>query len=66
MKPITKNYPFIRFLLFVIVGLMNTVFIRPERVGSWQHYVGFILLALAAFDGILFLVKRKKQRDEKL
>jgi hypothetical protein len=41
-----------RTLLFWIVGAFNTVFIRPEDVGTWKHAVGWLLIVLAAVDTV--------------
>ena len=42
-----------RTLLFWIVGLFNTVFIRPEDAGRWKHWVGWGFVALAMGDSAL-------------
>jgi len=45
-----------------IVGLMNTVLLRPEDVGSWKNYVGYIFLIISAGNLIwlvLILYNRK-------
>lgn len=47
----------IRTLLFIIIGLLNTVFIRPEDIGSWKNYAGYAFLIIAFFD-TLFLLKQ--------
>ncbi|MEZ5319078.1 MAG: hypothetical protein R2752_16880 [Vicinamibacterales bacterium] len=39
-----------RTLLFVAIGLMNTVFARPEQTGTWRFWVGGAMLVLAAAD----------------
>ena len=47
----------------LIVGLMNTVFIRTEDTGSWKNYVGYLFLLLAAVN-LFFFIKNilKKKR----
>lgn len=40
----------LRTLLFWGAGLSDTVLIRPERVGTWHHAAGWVLLALATLD----------------
>lgn len=47
----------IRTLTFIIVGLMNTLLIRPGEIGSWKNYLGYALLLLAAYD-IAMLIYR--------
>ena len=39
-----------RSLLFLVVGLIGTVFIRPELKGTLENYIGYALLVLAAVD----------------
>lgn len=54
-----------RALLLIIIGLMNTVFIRPEDVGSWKNDVGIGLLILAAIQIVyLFVALRKRRKVE--
>jgi len=47
----------IRTALFLIIGLMNTVFIRTEDVGSIKNYLGYLFLLVALIDAI-FLIKK--------
>ena len=42
--------------LSAFVGLMNTVLIRAEDVGSWKNYVGYLFL-LSAIINFILLVK---------
>lgn len=51
-----RTWTIIRTIGFIIVGLFNTVFIKPEDVGTWKNYVGYAFLVLAVFD-IIFLIK---------
>ncbi len=55
------TWPIIRILLFLVLGLMNTLWIRPEDVGSWKNYLGYVLLALAVFDIIWLLLKKRNR-----
>ncbi|MFC2083433.1 hypothetical protein ACFLS9_00095 [Bacteroidota bacterium] len=55
MVKIVWNYT--RTVIFYFLGILNTIFIRPEDVGTWKHYLGYILLVLAVVDTI-FLVKK--------
>ena len=66
MKPQKKHWTIARTLLFVIIGLLNTVFIRPEDIGTWKNYVGYGVLLVAIVD-IFFLVKQylKRNNNEK-
>ena len=54
MIRIVWNY--IRTIILYLLGLMNTLFIRPEEVGTLKNYIGYIFLILAILDTI-FKVK---------
>lgn len=41
-----------RTLLFWIIGLFNTVLVRPEEIGSWKNILGWVLLGIALVDSI--------------
>lgn len=66
MKSKKEHWAIARTLLFLIVGLLNTVFIRPEDIGTWKNYVGYGVLLVAIVD-IFFLVKQylKRNNNEK-
>lgn len=48
----------IRTMLFLIIGLMNMVFVKPEDVGTWKNYLGYGLLIFALSDAF-FLIRSK-------
>ncbi|HKJ79738.1 MAG TPA: hypothetical protein VKA10_09385 [Prolixibacteraceae bacterium] len=50
MKFIKKHWAIVRTILFIVIGLMNTVFIRPEDTGSWNNNAGYGFLLLAVVD----------------
>lgn len=50
----------IRTLLFLAIGLMNTVFVRPENEGKWTNLAGYFFLTLAVVDGYFLLKKYVK------
>lgn len=50
MKAKFNHWPVIRTLLFLILGMMNTVLIKPEDIGTWKNYVGYGSLLAAALD----------------
>ena len=56
MKSSKTHWAFARTLLLLIVGLLNTVFIRSEDIGTWKNYVGYAVLLLAIVD-VFFLVQ---------
>ena len=49
-----------RTLLFWVIGLLNTVLVRPAEVGSWENLAGWVFLVLAAADTIALW--RKEQQ----
>jgi len=55
------SWTIIRTLLFYIIGLMNTVFIRPEDIGRWRNYVGYLFLLLAVIDTVLLIKNALKK-----
>ena len=60
-----KTWTILRTALFFIIGLMNTVLIRPEDVGSWKNYLGYFFLLLAVVDSF-FLIKNYLSKKEQL
>jgi hypothetical protein len=49
-----------RTLLFWIVGLLNTVFVRPDQAGGWRTWVGAALLVFAVADTIALFRKERR------
>ena len=41
--------------MLVLLGLMNTVFLKPEDIGSWRESVGVVLLVLAFVYAFVFV-----------
>jgi len=52
-----KYWYIIRTVLFYFIGLMNTIFIKPENIGSWENYLGYLILILAVVDTIVIIRK---------
>ena len=50
-------WPAIRASLFLCLGLMNTVWIRPEDLYSFKHYVGFVLLVFGLVEGGMLIAR---------
>ncbi len=60
----TKLYwPIIRTIIFIILGLMNTVFIRSEDIGTLKNYIGYAFLVLAVIGIIQFANQLKKRKQ---
>ncbi len=49
-----------RALTFIVVGIMNTLLIRAEDVGTWKNYLGYFLLLLAVVDITILIFKLKR------
>jgi hypothetical protein len=49
-----------RTVLFWVIGLLNTVYARPEQVGGWRTWVGAVLLVIAAADTVALFLKERK------
>ncbi len=58
-----STWRIIRTIVFVIIGLLNTLFINPELVGTSQNYIGCALLVLALVDIIAMLYGWHKSKD---
>jgi hypothetical protein len=48
-----------RTVLFWIIGLLNTVFLRAEDLGSWKNWVGWAVLLIAAGDTVALFLKER-------
>ncbi|MEE4330416.1 MAG: hypothetical protein V2J10_06075, partial [Wenzhouxiangella sp.] len=50
-----------RIALFITVGLMNTLLIRPEDVYTFKHFLGMVLLTIGLVEGgYVFLGKIRR------
>ena len=59
-----KIWTIIRTLLFIVIGLMNTVLIRPDDVGSWKNYLGYLFLIIAAIDLFYLIINQLKSSQK--
>ena len=55
------QWPVIRVLLFLCIGCMNTVLIRPEDVNMLKHGIGFAILTLGLVEGGLLMARRLRR-----
>ncbi len=53
-----------RTALFWVVGLLNTLLLRPEHVGGWRQWVGVLFLVAAMGDTVALFVKERGTRSE--
>jgi hypothetical protein len=58
-----KTWGILRTALFIIVGLFNTVLIRPDDVGTWKNYLGYALLLIGIIDAF-FIVKKSIRKNK--
>ena len=49
----------LRTVLFWIIGLGNTVFVKAGDAGTWRHWLGWVMLGLAAADTIALYFKER-------
>ena len=59
-----KYWYIIRTVLFYLIGLMNTIFIKPENIGSWENYLGYAILVIAVIDTIVIVRKYFQNKKE--
>ncbi len=59
MNKTKKYWTVTTIIALVMVGLMNTVLLRPEDVGTWKNYVGYAFLILAVLN-IIYLFRQFK------
>jgi hypothetical protein len=45
----------VRFVAFTAVGLLYTVFIKAEDIGTWRNYLGYACLFLALINLVQFI-----------
>ncbi len=56
------SWKIIRTILFLVVGLMNTILIKPEDIGSFKNYLGYGLLILGIIDAFFLIRSKIKSR----
>lgn len=49
-----------RTVMFWLIGLMNTLWARPEDAGSWKWWVGVVLLVAAAADTVALYLRERR------
>lgn len=49
----------LRTVLFWIIGLGNTVFVKTVDAGTWRNWLGWIMLGLAVADTITLFFKER-------
>ena len=65
MKSKKQNWFIPLAILAIIIGLMNTVFIKHEDVGTWRNYVGYGFLLLAIVNTLLTIKHFLNKKIEK-
>jgi len=56
-----KSWSLIRTVMFIVIGLMNTVLIRDEDIGSFKNYFGYLLLIVGIVDWAYVVFKYLKK-----
>lgn len=54
-----RIWPVIRWVNFLVVGLMNTLLIEPEDAGTWKKRVGYSFLLLVLTDLVWWTSKSR-------
>ncbi len=49
-----------RLATLLIVGILNTVLIKPENIGTWRNYIGYGCLVIAAIYVVILIIKQIK------
>jgi hypothetical protein len=52
-----KYWGIIRTIIFLVIGIKYTLFIKPELLGTWENYLGYLLLILGVIDSFLLIKK---------
>lgn len=45
----------------LIIGLFNTLFLRPEDIGTWKNYVGYVFLIICLVNIVILLLGIRKK-----
>jgi hypothetical protein len=64
MTKAKRNWTILNIIIFTVIGLMNTVFLKPEDVGTWKNYVGYGFLLIAIIELIYYLLILKRRKIE--
>ena len=64
MTKAKRNWTILNIIIFTVIGLMNTVFLKPEDVGTWKNYVGYGFLLIAIIELIYYLLILKRRKNE--
>lgn len=56
------TWTIIRTIGFFIIGLMNTVLAKPEDIGTWKNYFGYLFIIIAMVDAFFLIRKFMKSK----
>jgi len=62
MTKAKRNWTILNIITFTVIGLMNTVFLKPEDVGTWKNYVGYAFLLIAVVELFYLSINSKKEK----
>jgi len=57
-----------RLLGFIIIAVFNTILLRPEDVGGWKNYLGYVIWIFAVYDLYLLIrhfIKKNIEKNKK-
>jgi len=46
------------------IGLFNTLFIRPEDVGTWKNFAGYVFLIIAMVNIVILILAIRKRNTK--
>jgi len=52
-----------RLATLLVVGILNTAFIKPENIGTWRNYIGYGCLVVAAAYIFILIFKRLRGKN---
>lgn len=64
MEKMRLYWPVFRIVSYIIIGLMNTVFLPFEAIGSWRNVLGYGLLILAIVEIVFQFVSFLQRLEE--
>ena len=44
-----------------IIGIFNTLMIRPEDIGTWKNYIGYLFLLIAIVNIVVFVIRMTRK-----
>ena len=65
MKSKFTKWPRFHSYIFLLLGLMNTVFIKEQDVGTYKNYLGYAFLVFVFLEMLIHFINKYKNHGEK-